>query len=98
MDDSNDLLGFIQLPLQWCVHRFQQKEAILEYLDSMSEQEREQNKYAIKIVLHEIELRGHSLSNRKFFRNRALLCYKLAYIKAHNKELFAKFVEQNLSE
>lgn len=76
----------------------EQKEAILEYLDSMPEQEREQNKYAIKIVLHEIELRGHSLSNRKFFRNRALLCYKLAYIKAHNKELFDKFVEQNLSE
>ena len=76
----------------------EQKEAILEYLDSMSEQEREQNKYAIKIVLHEIELRGHSLSNRKFFRNRALLCYKLAYIKAHNKDMFDKFVEQNLSE
>lgn len=73
-----------------------QKEAILDYLDSMSEFEREQNKYAIKIVLHEIELRGHSLSNRKFFRNRALLCYKLAYIKAHNKDLFDKFVEQNL--
>lgn len=66
----------------------EQKEDILEYFDSMSELEREQNKNAIKIVLHEIELRGHSLSNRKFFRNRALICYKLAYIKAHMPEDF----------
>lgn len=30
-----------------------------------------------QIVLREIELRSRSLSNRKFFRNRTLLCYKL---------------------
>lgn len=76
----------------------EQKEEILAYIDSLSDEEKEFYNSAIKIVLHEIELRGHSLSNRKFFRNRALLCYKLAYIKAHNKELFDKFVEQNLSE
>jgi len=69
----------------------EQKEDILEYFDSMSELEREQNKNAIKIVLHEIELRGHSLSNRKFFRNRALICYKLAYIKAHMPEDFCYY-------
>ena len=46
----------------------EQKEAILEYFGSMSELEREQNKNAIKIVLREIELRKHSLSNRAFFR------------------------------
>ena len=71
----------------------EQKEAILEYFGSMSELEREQNKNAIKIVLREIELRKHSLSNRAFFRNRALLCYKLAYIKVHHRELFDKFTE-----
>ena len=69
----------------------EQKEDILDYFDSMSELEREQNKNAIKIVLHEIELRGHSLSNRKFFRNRALICYKLAYIKAHMPEDFCYY-------
>lgn len=69
----------------------EQKEDILEYFDSMSELEREQNKNAIKIVLHEIELRGHSLSNRKFFRNRAVICYKLAYIKAHMPEDFCYY-------
>lgn len=69
----------------------EQKEDILEYFDSMSELECEQNKNAIKIVLHEIELRGHSLSNRKFFRNRALICYKLAYIKAHMPEDFCYY-------
>ena len=69
----------------------EQKEDILEYFDSMSELEREQNKNAIKIVLHEIELRGHSLTNRKFFRNRALICYKLAYIKAHMPEDFCYY-------
>ena len=69
----------------------EQKEDILEYFDSMSELEREQNKNAIKIVLHEIELRGHSLSNRKFFRNRALICYKLANIKAHMPENFCYY-------
>ena len=76
----------------------EQKEAILEYFGSMSELEREQNKNAIKIVLREIELRKHSLRNRAFFRNRALLCYKLAYIKVHHRELFDKFTEQYLSE
>ena len=74
----------------------EQKEAILEYFGSMSELEREQNKNAIKIVLREIELRKHTLSNRAFFRNRALLCYKLAYIKVHHRELFDKFTEQYL--
>lgn len=74
----------------------EQKEAILEYFGSMSELEREQNKNAIKIVLREIEFRKHSLSNRAFFRNRAMLCYKLAYIKVHHRELFDKFTEQYL--
>ena len=74
----------------------EQKEAILEYFGSMSELEREQNKNAIKIVLREIELRKHTLSNRAFFRNRAMLCYKLAYIKVHHRELFDKFTEQYL--
>ena len=53
------------------------------YIDSLSDEEKERYSSAIKIVLHEIDLRQHSLSNRKFFRNRALICYKQAYIKVH---------------
>lgn len=46
------------------------------------------NKNNKQIVLREIELRSRSLSNRKFFRNRVLLSYKPAYIKAHIPEEF----------
>lgn len=66
----------------------EQKEEILAYIDSLSDKEKELYKSAIKIVLHEIELRQHSLSNRRFFRNRAMICYKLAYIKAHMPDDF----------
>lgn len=68
----------------------EQKEEILAYIDSLSDEEKERYSSAIKIVLQEIEWRQHSLSNRKFFRNRALLCYKLAYIKAHMPEEFER--------
>ena len=68
----------------------EQKEEILAYIDSLSDEEKEQYSSAIKIVLHEIELRQHSLSSRKFFRNRAKICYKLAYIKAHMPEDFER--------
>ncbi len=87
LEKVNSILSDTHGTLLWK----EQKEDILEYFDSMSELEREQNKNAIKIVLHEIELRGHSLSNRKFFRNRALICYKLAYIKAHMPEDFCYY-------
>ena len=68
----------------------EQKNDILAYIDSLSDEEKERYSSAIKIVLHEIELRQHSLSNRKFFRNRAMICYKLAYIKAHMTEDFER--------
>ena len=61
----------------------EQKEKILVYIDSLSDEEKERYNSAIKIGLHEIELRQHSLYNREFFRNRAKICYKQAYIKAH---------------
>ena len=69
----------------------EQKEEIIAYIDSLSEEEKERYKSAIKIVLHEIELRQHSLSNRKFFRNRAMICYKLAYIKTHMPDEFTEY-------
>ena len=39
----------------------EQKEEILAYIDSLSDEEKERYSSAIKIVLHEIELRQHSL-------------------------------------
>ena len=68
----------------------EQKNDILTYIDSLSDEEKKRYSSAIKIVLHEIELRQHSLSNRKFFRNRAMICYKLAYIKAHMPDDFER--------
>lgn len=68
----------------------EQKEEILSYIYSLSDEEKERYKMAIKIILHEIELRVHSLSSRTFFRKRALLCYKMAYIKAHLPNVFER--------
>lgn len=69
----------------------EQKDEIIDYIDSLSEEEKEANKMAIKIIIHEIELRSNKLSNRAFFRKRALLCYKLAYIKAHMPNKFEEY-------
>ena len=72
----------------------EQKEEILAYIDTLSDDEKEQYKVAMRIVLHEIELRLHSLSCRKFFRNRALICYKLAYFKTHMPDEFEGYRKQ----
>ena len=79
MDRVKEILSDTHGILLWK----EQKEEILAYIDSLSEEEKERYSSAIKIVLLEIELRQHSLSNRKFFRNRAMICYKLAFFKAH---------------
>ena len=83
----NEILSDTRGMLLWK----EQKEEILEYIDSLSEEERETYKMAIKIILHEIELRSNTLSSRKFFRKRALLCYRLAYIKAHMPKDFSEY-------
>ena len=69
----------------------QVRQEILAYIGSLTDEEKEKYKTAIKIVLHEIESRKHTLSNKEFFRSRALLCYKLAYIKAHMPIEFEQF-------
>lgn len=83
----NEILSDTRGMLLWK----EQKEEILEYIDSLSVEERETYKMAIKIILHEIELRSNTLSSRKFFRKRALLCYRLAYIKAHMSKDFDEY-------
>jgi DNA polymerase-3 subunit alpha len=69
----------------------EQKEEILKYIDSLSEEEKENYRIAIGIILREIELRSKTLSNRKFFRKRALFCYKLAYIKSRMPKEFDEY-------
>lgn len=68
----------------------EQRDEILDYIDSLSDEEKLLYRMPIKIVLREIELRSGSLSNRQFFRKRALICYKLAYVKAHYPDDFEK--------
>lgn len=83
----NEILSDTRGMLLWK----EQKEEILEYIYSLPEEEKETYKMAIKIILHEIELRSNTLSSRKFFRKRALLCYRLAYIKAHMPKDFSEY-------
>lgn len=83
----NEILSDTRGMLLWK----EQKEEILECIDSLSVEEKETYKMAIKIILHEIELRSNTLSSRKFFRKRALLSYRLAYIKAHMPKDFDEY-------
>ena len=83
----NEILSDTRGMLLWK----EQKEEILECIDSLPEEEKETYKMAIKIILNEIELRSNTLSSRKFFRKRALLCYRLAYIKAHMPKDFSEY-------
>ena len=87
MPKMREILGDTHGILLWK----EQKEEILTYIDSLNDSEREYYKMAIRIVLHEIELRSTSLSSRSFFKKRALLCYKQAFIKAHMPDKFENF-------
>lgn len=84
MPKVKEILGDTHGILLWK----EQKEEILTYIDSLDDSEKEYYKMAIKIVLHEIELRSTSLSSRSFFKKRALLCYKQAFIKANKPVKF----------
>ncbi len=86
----NEILGDTHGILLWK----EQKEEILTYIDSLNDSEKEHYKMAIKIVVHEIELREHSLSCRDFFRKRALTCYKQAYAKVYRPIEFESYRRQ----
>ena len=70
----------------------EQAEAITHHIASMSEEYKTDHAMAIKIITHEIEKRKDTLSERTFFRARALLCYRNAYIKANYPNLFKVFI------
>ena len=69
----------------------EQKENILNYIDSLTEEQRNQYRMPIRVIVHKIEHREHGLSCRKFFKDRALLCYKSAYLKVHHRDYFDWF-------
>lgn len=65
-----------------------------DYIESMSKEEKETYKFAIRIMESEIGRRKRTLADYSFFKNRALLCYRMAYIKSNLPELFSVFMEE----
>ncbi len=71
----------------------EQAAAITDYIANMSAEDRVKHDLAIKILTQEIEKRKDTLANRTFSRNRALFCYRNAYIKANFSEEFNCFLK-----
>ena len=70
----------------------EQAEDISHHIASMSEENKKEHVMAIKILIREIEKRKGTLSERTFFRARALFCYRNAFIKANHPVLFNAFI------
>lgn len=67
---------------------------ISEYIEGMNNEEKETYKLAIRIMKNEIERRKHTLADYSFFKKRALLCYRMAYIKSNMPEHFSLFMAE----
>ncbi len=67
---------------------------ISDYIEGMSNEERETYKLAIRIMKNEIERRKRTLADYSFFEKRALLCYRMAYIKSNLPEHFSLFMSE----
>ena len=67
---------------------------ISEFIEGMSNEEKETYKLAIRIMKNEIERRKRTLADYSFFEKRALLCYRMAYIKSNLPEHFSLFMEE----
>lgn len=67
---------------------------ISDYIEGMNNEEKETYKLAIRIMKNEIERRKHTLADYSFFKKRALLCYRMAYIKSNLPEHFSLFMEE----
>ena len=67
---------------------------ISDYIEGMSNEEKETYKLAIRIMKSEIERRKRTLADYSFFEKRALLCYRMAYIKSNLPEHFNLFMEK----
>ena len=67
---------------------------ISDYIEGMSNEEKETYKLAIRIMKNEIERRKRTLADYSFFEKRALLCYRMAYIKSNMPEHFSLFMAE----
>lgn len=67
---------------------------ISDYIEGMSNEERETYKLSIRIMKNEIERRKRTLADYSFFEKRALLCYRMAYIKSNMPEHFSLFMAE----
>jgi len=66
---------------------------ISDYIEGMSNEEKETYMLAIRILKSDIESRKRTLADYSFFERRALLCYRMAYIKSNMPEHFSLFME-----
>ena len=64
---------------------------INDYIKNMSVEDKESYRLAIRIIKTEIERRKRTLADYSFFYKRALLCYRIAYIKANLTDVFELF-------
>ena len=69
----------------------EQVTAIFKVFASLSEED--QKKYQIAINLIQKEIESHCTSSKAFFHKRALVCYKLAYLKANHPNVFMQYLE-----
>ena len=67
---------------------------ISDYIEGMSNEEKETYKFAIRIMKSEIERRKRILADYSFFEKKALLCYRMAYIKSNLPEHFSLFMAE----
>lgn len=67
---------------------------ISDYIEVMSNEEKDTYKLAIIIMKNEIERRKRTLADYSFFEKRALLCYRMAYIKSNMPEHFSLFMAE----
>ncbi len=71
---------------------------INDYIENMSSGDKEIYKYAIKILRSEIERRKHTLADYSFFYQRALISYRMAYIKSNFPDVFGYFLEKRCNK
>lgn len=69
----------------------EQVTAIFKVLASLSEEDQKKYKIAINLIQKEIE--SYCTSSKAFFHKRALVCYKLAYLKANHPDVFMQYLE-----
>jgi len=66
----------------------EQSDHIRQIISSLGEKEKKRYALGIRIITSEIEHREGSLANLSFAKERAVCCYKMAYLKAHLPKKF----------